>query len=33
MATLKPSVSKKPPSRKTPFQDAYKLQYGLEVVA
>ncbi|KAE8966950.1 hypothetical protein PF005_g28659, partial [Phytophthora fragariae] len=33
MATLKLSVSKKPPLRKTPFQDAHKLHYGLEVVA
>ncbi|OWZ15465.1 hypothetical protein PHMEG_00010883 [Phytophthora megakarya] len=29
MSKLKPSVSSKPPSRKTPFQPAHAIQYGL----
>ncbi|ETO64340.1 hypothetical protein F444_18112 [Phytophthora nicotianae P1976] len=33
MQRLKPSVSSKPPSRKTPFQPAHELQYGLNVMA
>ncbi|OWZ11475.1 hypothetical protein PHMEG_00015503 [Phytophthora megakarya] len=32
MSKLKPSVSNKPPSRKTPSQLPHALQYGLEVV-
>ncbi|ETN22362.1 hypothetical protein PPTG_20911 [Phytophthora nicotianae INRA-310] len=33
MQRLQPSVSSKPPSRKTPFQPAHELQYGLKVMA
>ncbi|ETN17945.1 hypothetical protein PPTG_05603 [Phytophthora nicotianae INRA-310] len=33
MQRLKPSVSSKPPSRKTPFQPAHELQYGPKVMA
>ncbi|OWY99543.1 hypothetical protein PHMEG_00029438 [Phytophthora megakarya] len=32
MSKLKPSVSSKPPSRKTPFQPVHAIQYGLAVV-
>ncbi|OWY92048.1 hypothetical protein PHMEG_00039103 [Phytophthora megakarya] len=31
MSKLKPSVCSKPPSRKTPFQPAHAIQYGLAV--